>query len=112
MRWLVVSRVTEPDVPRAPDACKPWLESVDLETPQNSPVLNASHVGTNETGEEVQLEPANEAREQWEAYLAEKWRPWAERAAIARQVRPIYQKLFAAYQELRAVRTRTTYLSA
>jgi very-short-patch-repair endonuclease len=100
VRWLVVSRVTEPDVPRAPEVCKPWLEGVDLETPQNSPVLNASHAGTNETGEEVQLEPTNEAREQWEAYLAEKWRPWAERAAMARQVRPIYQKLFAAYQEM------------
>lgn len=100
VRWLVVSRVTEPDLPAPPEPCLPWLEGVELKIPEIPPALNASRTEKSETGEEMQVEPTNEPRERWVAYLAEKWMPWAERAALARRIRPIYQKVFAAYQEM------------
>lgn len=100
VRWLVVSRVTEPDPPRVPDLCVPWLEGVDLKTLDTPPALNTGRVERSEAGEEVQVEPPDGVREQWVEYLDQKWSAWAERAALARRVRPIYQKLFAAYQEM------------
>src|SRR4051812_25019013 len=39
LRWLVVSRVTEPDRPKVPDACVAWLDSVGMDAPEAPPVL-------------------------------------------------------------------------
>src|SRR5450755_1059741 len=48
MRWLVVSRVPEPDRPPAPKACLPWLAGVPLDVLAAPPSLNAHYSMTNE----------------------------------------------------------------
>jgi very-short-patch-repair endonuclease len=100
VRWLIVSRVAEPDRPKAPEPCLPWLEGVDLDTPDSAPALNANRAEKNEAGETVFVEPTDETHERWASYFIEKWKPWAERASLAHRVRPVYQKLFAAYQAM------------
>ncbi|HXH07982.1 MAG TPA: AAA domain-containing protein [Vicinamibacterales bacterium] len=100
IRWLVVSRVTEPELPAVPEPCVPWLQDVDLKTPEVPPALNAGRPERNAAGEEMLVEPSEEVRERWAAYVADKWTPWAQRAALARRVRPLYQKLFAAHQAM------------
>src|SRR5262245_47774031 len=41
LRWLIVSRVPEPDRPAPPVECSPWLTGVDLDSPVAPPTLNA-----------------------------------------------------------------------
>ena len=47
VRWLVVSRVPEPDRPPPPGACAPWLTNVVLDVPeeprQNLPLEDGGH---------------------------------------------------------------------
>src|SRR3954464_2186806 len=39
LRWLVVKRTTESDLPKPPTACLPWLEGVELTSPDAPPSL-------------------------------------------------------------------------
>lgn len=101
LRWLVVSRVTEPDRPKAPEVCAAWLDGVVLDDPETQPLLNPHHITPNEGGEVVQVHPSQEAQERWERYLSAEWSRWATKARVARAVKPLYQKLFATYQEMK-----------
>lgn len=99
-RWLVVSRVHEPEVPPIPAVCDPWLEDIEVRTPEIRPRMNTSRTARNGLGEEISLCPPPEVQASWDRYIAEKWVPWANRVKVVRQVKPIYQKLFDIYQEL------------
>jgi very-short-patch-repair endonuclease len=101
--WLKIARVQEPARPLPPDECKPWLESVDLDSPETPPALNPECEQLNESGELIKVAPAPEAQRTWERYLADDWKRWAEKAAIARAVKPVYQKLFSMQQQLQGV---------
>src|SRR2546426_3977589 len=101
LRWLVVSRVPEPDRPAPPVECAPWLAGVDLDVPASPPTLNAHHSETNASGEVVEVPPTEDVRDRWQRYVDQQWTSWAKKASIARTVRPFYQKLFAVYQELK-----------
>lgn len=100
MRWLVVSRVAEPDRPPVPGACLPWLADVPLDVLAAPPALNAYCSMTNERGEIVEILPDDDTLERWERYVTREWAKWAEKASIARAVKPIYQILFTAHQQL------------
>ncbi len=99
-RWLIVARVPVPDRPLPPDSCQPWLLDVNLDGTDAVPVLNLLADRLDETGAVVQVPPTLEALAAWEVYLSRHWTVWAKKAAVARAVRPIYQTLFSAHQEL------------
>jgi very-short-patch-repair endonuclease len=99
-RWLVVPRASEPDLPPLPRGCQPWVEGVNVRDPEKVPELLPSRTRLDESGSETVIQPDDDVRQQWRKYLEEKWVPWAERIRIARQVRPIYQRLFSMHQEM------------
>jgi hypothetical protein len=92
MRWLVVSRVPEPDRPSPPDSCLPWLAGVVLDEPGTPPTLNSHYDSQNEHGEPVAIPPGDDLVREWERYVTQVWEKWSKRAAISRTVKPIYQK--------------------
>jgi len=100
IRWLVVSRVPEPDRPSPPNLCGPWLTGVMLDDPGSWPELNSHYSTHDEHGEVVAIPPDNEAVRQWDEYVTQNWAKWARKAAISRTIKPFYQKLFAAHQQL------------
>jgi hypothetical protein len=99
-RWLRVARVQEPVRPPAPDTCQPWLHDVDLDTPGAPPSLNSEYAETNAGGEMVLVPVSPEARQAWDEYLLAQWNRWAEKASVARAVKPVYQRLFAIHQQM------------
>jgi hypothetical protein len=99
MRWLVVERVSEPPCPPAPDSCRPWLVDVPLDAPDSPPVLKP-YESTAEDGTTVVNQVSEDAVSAFERYLTRDWHPWAKKTLVARTVKPVYQTLFAAYQEL------------
>jgi hypothetical protein len=99
-RWLAVARLPEPTRPAPPDVCSPWLASVDLDSPAAPPTLNPHFMDRGAAGEPVEVPPTPEALSAWDRYLSQDWTKWSDRAALARTVKPVYQKLFAAHQEL------------
>jgi very-short-patch-repair endonuclease len=101
--WLKVARVQERARPAAPEECHPWLEGVDLDSPGTPPDLNGECEQVTEAGERVRVPPPDEVREAWMRFRDEEWKKWAEKAAIARAVKPIYQKLFAIHQQMRGI---------
>ncbi len=100
MRWLVVKRVAEPSRPPVPDICQPWLAEVDLDGLNSAPALNDLGPQRQADGEIRQFPPSEDVRTAWDIYVDRAWKPWAAKAAIARTVKPIYQTLFSAYQEM------------
>jgi very-short-patch-repair endonuclease len=100
IRWLVVKRVAEPARPPAPDVCQPWLTGVDLDVPNSTPALNALGEQREANGEIRQLPLSEETKTAWNVYMDRAWKPWAAKAAIARTVKPTYQTLFSAYQDM------------
>ena len=99
-RWLRVTRVQEPVRPPAPDTCQPWLRDVDLDTPDAPPSLNVESAETNASGEIVLVPASSEAQQAWDEYLSTQWNPWADKASVARAVKPVYQRLFAIHQQM------------
>src|SRR5262245_57748052 len=101
--WLKVARLQERARPAVPEACKPWLEGVDLDSPSAPPNLNSECEQINESGERVAAPVPDEIWDVWNRFLEEDWKRWAEKAAAARAVKPIYQKLFGMHQQMRGI---------
>lgn len=99
VRWLVVRRTTEPDLPTPPASCSAWLDGVDLRSPDVPPEL-LTEGAPKELETETVVPPSEEVRAEWQRYVDSQWNPWAHRARIARLVKPVYQRLFAMHQEM------------
>jgi very-short-patch-repair endonuclease len=99
-RWLVVKRVSDHVRPPTPAVCSPWLLDVALDEPNLPPAIKFAAALPQEAGDVVLLPPSAEAQAAWAEYLEAAWKPWAARQAVVRRVRPIYQQLFAAFQEM------------
>jgi very-short-patch-repair endonuclease len=99
VRWLSVSRVPEPDVPAVPRSCTPWLNDVVLTDPAMPPAL-VSRTEIDAAGQPTEVPPPDEVRDCWASFVTESWTPWAERARVARLVKPVYQELFTVHQQL------------
>ena len=99
--WLVISRVQEPPRPAPPESCAQWLSAVELDVPLTPPEMNVVALVTADDGVETEMAPPMDVTEDWNSYLAKKWTPWSEKAAVVRQVKPTYQKLFALHQEMK-----------
>ncbi len=100
-RWLVVGRVPEPDFPKPPEECVPWLGGVDLDVPETTPGLNPTYIEKSESGEELEIPPTEEAKDFWGRYVATEWAKWARKASVARLTKPFYQDLFSIHQEMK-----------
>jgi very-short-patch-repair endonuclease len=101
LRWLVVSRLPEPDRPSPPDVCAPWLAGVVLDEPGSPPDLNSQYSAKDEYGQVIAVSPEDDVVHQWDRYVTQEWTKWAKKAAVCRTVKPFYQKLFAAREQLK-----------
>jgi hypothetical protein len=101
LRWLVVSRLAEPDRPLPPNLCAPWLAGVVLDEPGSPPALNSHYSAKDEDGQVIAVSPREDVVRQWAEYVTQAWQKWAKKAALCRTVKPFYQELFAARQQLR-----------
>src|SRR5947208_4651690 len=110
--------IAQPSVPSAPPRAFPpsgillRRESVNSRCnsrrglsnayPATPPTLNAAYEDRDENGDLIQVSVSADAQLEWDQYVAGDWTPWALKAAVARQVWPVYQKLFSIYQQMAA----------
>lgn len=99
-RWLRVERVREPERPVPPGECAPWLSHVGLDDPFVPPSLNPHYEARDDDGNPTDVPVTAEAQESWDRYLGRLWLPWSRQASLAREVGPVYRKLFAIHQQL------------
>jgi len=113
--WLQVRKPAFSEPPPPPPELIEWvneeqLRNSTLDAPR---LLNEIEVGTGETkpgqgGEEaassqvaaiVRSEDHPQLRAEWDRYVADKWRPWAEEDRRKRRVLRVYTDLFSLYQQ-------------
>jgi hypothetical protein len=87
LRWLVVKRISEPDLPPPPAACNMWLEGIELKDPDAPPELLTDRVIIDSEGNDSVVQPTDEVLQQLRRYVESHWTPWARRARIARLVK-------------------------
>ena len=113
--WLQVRKPVFSEPPAAPDGLADWLGPEDLadssaEAPRLLEKIEVPHPhdprqgipGDDDGGvvlPAVKLEDHPEVRQEWERYVAGKWRPWAEEDRRKRRVLAIYTDLFSLYQQ-------------
>lgn len=113
--WLEVRKRKEPGCPVPPASCKDWVESSALYKSEVEPTLTErifvpkkqernqnsdSHISNTEErdGEWISLVDRPEVSLDWENYLNEKWRPWADKHNRWNSVQSIYGRLFTVFQ--------------
>ena len=64
-------------------------------------MLNPTRIDLDETGASVEIAVPEETWERFATYVTKAWAPWAEKAKAAREVAPLYKKLFGMIQELK-----------
>jgi hypothetical protein len=99
--WLKVARVQEPARPAPPDECAQWLQGVDLDTPTTTPSPNPSYEDRDLKGGRIEVPVTPDALHAWDKYVSAEWAPWAAKAATARRVKPVYQKLFSIREQVK-----------
>ncbi|MEQ1908974.1 MAG: AAA domain-containing protein [Vicinamibacterales bacterium] len=72
---------------------------MDLDSPTVPPVLNESYESRDLKGEAILGDVTPEAQQAWDHYLVNEWTAWSQKAVVARQMRPLYQRLFSIHQQ-------------
>ncbi len=88
--WLSISRVERPSsAPTPPTELAVHLAGVDLDDHTREPAIPRDHFTA-----ASQAGPSPEVTAALEYWLEQRWRPWADTAAIAYDARHIYQRLW------------------
>jgi REase_MTES_1575/AAA domain len=113
--WLEVRKRKEPVCPVPPATCGEWIESRALYKSEAEPALmqrifvsekhgrdqnSNSSVSVSEDagGKWISLVDHPEVSRDWDSYLEEKWRPWADKHRRWNSVQAIYGRLFTVFQ--------------
>lgn len=100
-RWLSLKRRSEPEPPHVPSTFRDWLEpgKIDDEQP---PRLRAEIEQRQADGSPVTVELQNQpsVAAEWETWLDESWKEWAERHRAWRAHRDVYERLFRLRKDL------------
>jgi superfamily I DNA/RNA helicase/very-short-patch-repair endonuclease len=114
--WLEVRKRKEPSCPTPPASCKEWIESEGLYNSGVEPTLMerifvpnrpnreesnqspTAQVPDVQEGRWVLLVDRPEVLRDWENYLNEKWRPWADKHQRWNSVQSLYGRLFTVFQ--------------
>ena len=104
--WLEIRQPQLHRPPRVPESLQPWLDPIQvadsslelLELRDEIAVAVSTEYGANET-ERRRLEDYPEVKATWEAYVEEKWWPWAGADRRAQAVQRVYTQLFSIHQK-------------
>lgn len=118
--WVEVRKRKEPPCPSPPEKCKEWVQLSELVQSDSEPRLrdrilapaaavettaiepDSSHSG--ESGSEwILLHDHPEVEGDWNQYLTQKWRLWAEKHRRWKAVQSIYGHLFSILQRQRGL---------
>lgn len=100
--WLEIQRSDEPRLKEPRSLLSEWIDATRLHESAVEPTLRAAVVRFSAEGmqQSISLSDHPEVLQAWEAYLADVWRPWAERHREWLTLYERYEHVFSIYQQI------------
>ncbi|MCI5145150.1 MAG: AAA family ATPase, partial [Candidatus Electrothrix sp. AR3] len=104
--WVEITKIRKPAFPFPPKKCLPWVQPDSLKDsrrlPQLKQTLSVAHDKIdrkNPRNKTLYLKKNPKIQQEWQEYIQQQWKPWAQKYRRYAAVQQVYTELFHIYQE-------------